>query len=356
MRRHSIRVFGFAFGLVLAAQVAHGQWGGNYPRGYGGYGWGGWGANPQSGYMAGLGAYARGEGVYVLDQARANSINADTMIKWNKALRARQKALREEQQKEDARKEADRRERVTERQIEDGTTLNAVLLQILDFDPAAVRSAASKVRLSPTAFREIPFEWDSEAVTICLDQLTAQSDLPPTLTDPMYTHERDALRAAVTAALKEDERGTVSHAARKRITDAVAAFREKYKANGGGVDEITSPEQDYFNTVAALVPLLNDPSMRKILSELDETKGATVGDLIAFMNAYNLRFGASTSPQQAEFYRTLLPILIGIRDSINTQGAPPSPPDRTGEGLRSAAKGAFRDIGWDQLQAHSRPQ
>ncbi len=63
------------------------------------------------------------------------------MIKWNKALRARQKALGEEQQKEAARQEADRRERVAERRVEDGTTLNGLLAQILDFDPGTARSA-----------------------------------------------------------------------------------------------------------------------------------------------------------------------------------------------------------------------
>lgn len=345
-----------AFGLLLvlsAASVADAQYG-YYPRGYNRYGWGGWGANPQSGYMAGLGAYARGAGVYAVDQAKANSINADTMIKWNKALRARQKALRVEQQKDDARKEADRERKVAERRVEDGSTLNDLLLQVLDFDPSAVKSAGSKVRLSAAAIREIPFEWDSEAITICLDQMTAQGSLPDVLMDPIYTENRDALRSAVSAALKEDAKGTVSDATRKRINDAIAGFRAKYKQNGLGFDEVVSPAQDYFNTMASLVPMLNDPGMRKILAQLEDSKGATVGDLIAFMNAYNLRFGAATSERQIQMYRDLLPILTNLRDSINTDGATPTPPDRSGDNLKSAAKGAFKGMDWDQIEAHRR--
>ena len=356
MRRLPTIVLGLMLGLSLAAPEAGAQWGRNYPRGYGGYGWGGWGADPQSGYMAGLGAYARGAGVYQVDKARADSINADTMIKWNKALRARQKALREEQAKEDAQKEVARQERVTEARLEDGTTLNGVFLQVLDFDPAAVKSAATKVRLTSEAIREIPFEWDSEALTICLDQMTTRGSLPDVLMDPIYTAERDALRAAVEAALKEDAKGAVSGATRKRLSEAIARFRAKYKQNGAGFEEVVSPAQDYFNTMAALVPMLSDPSMKKILNQLEDAKGASVGDLVAFMNAYNLRFGAATTPRQVAIYRDLLPILTGIRDSINTDGPSPTPPDRTGEGLRSAAKGAFKGMGWDQIEAHSRNQ
>ncbi len=58
-----------------------------YPRGYGGWGMSQWGADPAAGYMAGLGSYARGQGTYELEKAKADSINADTMVKWNKALR-----------------------------------------------------------------------------------------------------------------------------------------------------------------------------------------------------------------------------------------------------------------------------
>ncbi len=277
------------------------------------------------------------------------------MIKWNTALRARQKALREEQQKEATRQEGEREVRVAERRVEDGTTLNSLLSQILDFDPGTARSGAAKARLTASAIREIPFEWNSEALTICLDQMTTRGAMPDVLMDPMYTPERDALRAAVDQALKEDRKGNVSEATKKRVTDAIASFRAKYTKNGAGLDELASPALDYFTTLAAIVPMLNDPSMRKILDRLEDDKGATVGDLVAFMNAYNLRFGPATTDRQVAIYRELLPILTSVRDSMNAQGVPTPPaPDRTGEGLRSAAKGAFKGMGWDQIEAHSK--
>ncbi len=99
-------VFVFLTAMVADARA---QWG--YPMGYGGYGMSRWGQDPASGYMAGLGAYARGQGVYQIDQAKADAINADTMLKWNKALRARQAALREEKRKE-AQHQEEARERL----------------------------------------------------------------------------------------------------------------------------------------------------------------------------------------------------------------------------------------------------
>ena len=346
MRRLPTTALGLTLGLLLAT-TADAQYG-NYPSGYGDYGWGGWGADPQSGYMAGLGAYARGAGVYAVDQAKADSINVDTMIKWNTALRA-------EQQKDAAKQEGEREERVAERRIEDGTTLNGLLAQILDFDPGTARSGAAKARLTAAAVREIPFEWNSEALTICLDQMTTRGSMPDVLMDPIYTADRDKLRAVIEEALKEDRKGNVSEASKRRITEAIASFRAKYKKNGAGLDELASPALDYFSTLAAIVPMLNDPSMRKILDRLEDNKGATVGDLVAFMNAYNLRFGPATSARQVAIYRELLPVLTSVRDSMNAGGVPAPPaPDRTGEGLRSAAKGAFKGMGWDQIEAHSK--
>ena len=55
--------------------------------------------------------------------------------------------------------------RVDQMELRDGTTLNNLLAQILDIDPAAVKSGRANAPISASAIREIPFEWDSEAIT-----------------------------------------------------------------------------------------------------------------------------------------------------------------------------------------------
>ena len=354
MHRFASVAIGLPLFLYLLATDASAQWG--YPRGYGGYGMSQWGADPAAGYMAGLGSYARGQGVYQVQKAKADSINVDTMLKWNRALRARQAVLREEKRKKAIQEDAARRARVKEMDLKEGTTLNNLLYEILDSDPAAVKSGRALTALSPGAIREIPFEWDSEAVTTCIDQMTGKESLPSLLMDPQYVDDRNALHAAVAPALDEDAKGTVSLATTKRINEAVASFRSKFMKNSADFDPGNQDCLEYFTTMASLTRLLNDPSMKAFLEKLDENKERTVGQLIGFMNSHNLRFGAATSDRQIEIYARLVPILTAIRDNVKDDTVPPSPPDRSGAGLRSAAKQAFKPMTWSELEAHSRSQ
>jgi hypothetical protein len=354
MRRLLKVAIGLALGMNLFVSTASAQWG--YPRGYGGYGMSQWGADPAAGYMAGLGSYARGQGTYQLEKAKADAINVDTMVKWNKALRARQAALREENRKKAIERDAERKVRVAELDLKDGTTLNNLLYQILDADPTASKSGRARTSLSASAIREIPFEWDSEAVTVCIDQMTARGAIPGPLMDQRFSDERNALHAAVVPALEEDAKGTVSMATCKQINEAVAKFRAKFMKNSADFEAGYQDSLDYFTTMASLTRLLNDPSMKAFLEKLDENKERTVGDLVGFMNSHNLRFGATTSDRQIQIYSRLVPILTAIRDENKLDNANPYPPDTTGEGLRSAAKQAFKPMAWDELDAHARSQ
>ena len=200
-----------------------------FPGGYGEFGMSQWGANPSAGYMAGLGAFARGKGEYLVNKAKADAINVETMAKWNKALRARQHAIREDQQKQAEQRGAAPQERVERLNLRDGTTLNDLLAQILDFDPTALRTGRANAPIGMRAIRDIPFEWDSEAITLCLDQMTGKASLPAPLMAPSFSEDREALHAAVHAALEEDANGTVSMEAIKRINAVVTKFREKFR-------------------------------------------------------------------------------------------------------------------------------
>lgn len=340
--------------LIASSQGARAQM--MYPGGYGGYGLSQWGADPAAGYMAGLGSYARGQGVYEVDKAKADTINLETMLKWNKALRARQKALREEHAKEAAQSAAARDARVARLDVQDGTTLNDLLLQILDSDPGAVKSAHTRTPLSPAAIREIPFEWDSEAITLCVDQMTGSDSLPDLLRGAAYADDRQALRTAVESALHEDAKGNVSPETRKLLVDAIGKFRADFVKNASNLDLGYQDAHDYLTTLASLSRLLNDPSMKAFLSQLDNGRQRTVGDLVAFMNAFNLRFGPATTDRQLGIYRTLVPPLRELRDVAVKSGSPPSTPDRTGEPLKTASKTAFKSMSWAHLEAHARGQ
>ena len=115
-----------------------------------------------------------------------------------------------------------------------------LLSQILDIDPAGVKSGKANAPLSPAAIREIPFEWDSEAVTFCLDEMTGKDALPAPLMAPIYADDRNALHAAIEPAIEEDAKGTVSMATVKRINEAIAKFRTKFMKNAADFDPATT--------------------------------------------------------------------------------------------------------------------
>jgi hypothetical protein len=343
-----------AIGLIALPHPSQAQYG--YPGGYGMYGLGG-GMNiandPSAGYMAGLGAFARGQGVYQVENAKAQAINLETMLKWNKALRARQKELRAEQQKDDARREAERQQRLIRYNLENGTTLNTMLLQILEFDPAVTNASKANAEVSAAVIREIPFEWDTEAITICIDQLTAKDSLPPVLADSRFLEARNAMRSAIEAAIREDAKGSVSAKTAKAASDAVDRFHDQFVKNVQEFSPGYNEASDYFSTLASLVRLLNDPSMKKILADLTDGKPHTIGQVIGFMNAFNIRFGPASSPRQVAIYEQLAPVLASLQASFGAVQAPaPSSTDKAKD-LQAAAKGAFSPLKWDQLQAHA---
>ena len=327
MLRLSTIAIGLSICLNLLASNATAQM--MYPGGYGGYGMSQWGANPSAGYMAGLGSFARGRGAYLLDKAQADAINVETMAKWNKALRARQLALREEKQKEEAKRDAARSRRVEQIDLRDGITLNNLLAQIFDIDPTAVRSGRANAPISMHAIREIPFEWDSEAITLCLDQMTGTGlDAVPRSWPRCTPPSAKPCKRSSSTALEEDAKGTVSMETIKRMNEAIATFRAKFTKNHPtfvpGYDEALN----YFTTMASLSRLLNDPSMKKFLEKLNNNEERTVGNLVAFMDAYNLRFGPATSDRQIQIYQMLVPILTAIRDQVKTVEYVPTEPDR----------------------------
>ena len=210
--------------------------------------------------------------------------------------------------------------------LEDGTTLNRMLMRILNFDPTATRSSRARAADRASAVREIPFEWNTEALTICIDQLTARDALPEPLTNSTFAAERSGLGKAVEAALKEDAKGDVSAATMNHLNTAIAHFRDKFvkvvpKSNPGYEDG-----DDYFSTLASLSRMLHDPSMKKALGELETLREISVGDLVSFMHTYNLRLGRRRPASRSRSTRRLSPAPRGLERRERGPGRPSATP------------------------------
>ena len=338
-------LFGLAL-MVITGGTARSQY--YYPNGYGygGSGFGGWGATPQGGILRGLGAFAEGEGVYNYDTAVADSIEANTAVRlnqylWNSELEARRRYNIQQQARlnmDRARYQAHQsrlRDNPQPSDIDSGAALNVVLDQMTD--PKVVSGSGSALRMAngkvPAAsIREIPFRDETDAITISLDEMTDPKNWPAPLRADSFTPEREAYQKAVDDALAEDkDGGTLKPETVSRVRNAVSDLYRKVDAT---IPKTKQPDHlqamNYLKGLAGLSRMLERPNVDAVLAQLEKVENTSVGNLVAFMHTYNLRFAPATTPKQVAIYRDLYPIMAADRDKVvgkptDSNGDTPAP-------------------------------
>jgi hypothetical protein len=359
MRRSVWLSLGIAIVLAMGAGRAQAQWG--YPGGWGGYGWSNWGQNPSdpnAGFMTALGSFARGRGAYEVDDAKARAINVDTMLKWNKALREYQHSVEAEQAEQDAAKRA-RDSAIAEREsIERGTSLNDVLDQIFEFNPNGSKAYAAQTPISPALLRDIPFESRSEAITFSLDEMTSDEGWPDALEAESLAPERRAVQQAVDDALREDAHGEVSNRTARKVTSTIGALRGKYTKDADQATVEYAEADEFLKTLSSLTRVLRNPHLQKVVAGLENYEKGDLGDLIAFMSSFNLRFGPAVSDRQKSTYRMLYPMLVNVRDEARAPIADRRPPvparAAAGKAFQRAARDTFKGMEWRHIDAQDR--
>jgi hypothetical protein len=325
-----------AFALILVfpalAGESRAQWGyGYYPYGYGGYGWGGWGATAQGDIARGLAYFNMGAGIYNRETAIARSINTDTAMRWNEYVYLSQReATRAYFARRNAEIARDRNaydalvKRIQDNpnasDVESGDALNAALDQLSD---PRIHSSALKMADAPVSastIREIPFRSAAEAATFSLAQLKAASEWPAVLLEPRFAEERADFETLVDEARKDSlDDGQVDPGLLSRLRSVVARLKNKLAARPL---EDTAENQEalkFLKTVTALVRLLEKPEIDQVLAELNRLDKTTIGNLLAFMHTFNLRFAPATTARQRQVYTELYPILDETRDRIRSE-------------------------------------
>ena len=72
----------------------------------------------------------------------------------------------------------------------------------------------------------------------------------------------------------------------------------------------------YLKALHGLVAMLQTPALDLLLAGLDQRPEATLGELLTFMNVFNLRFGMASTPEQKIVYKSLYPKLVDLRNQI----------------------------------------
>jgi hypothetical protein len=92
--------------------------------------------------------------------------------------------------------------------------------------------------------------------------------------------------------------------------------REKVEATvPKGTRQRTEAEK-YLKALFGLTRLLETPAVDVLLAGVEKRPDTTLGDLLAFMSAFNLRFGVANSPRQKEVYREIYPLLVALRNEV----------------------------------------
>ena len=378
-------VLNVALVLVVCSTTARAQYGYGYPRGYGGWGWGGWGGPAQGSIARGMGFFNMGRGMYNLDTAQARSINVNTGMRWNQYIFQSQMAAnqrywrrvkaRQARTNEDLNEIQDRlRNHPETRDITDGDALNILLTTLLN--PAIVDRSLQYIKtpVRPEVIQDIPFEVATEGMTVCLDSLTMDGQWPLALSEEVYRPEREAVRQAILKALKEDEEGKLEPESIDAVQKAIDQLRLKFEKLVPQDKPDYIPARNSLKAMAGITKMLYSPKIEKILAELEDYQGTTLGDLLGFMQAFNLRFAPANSYRQRLIYLKLYPMLseqangsLGSLAGGGGQGAANQAGgavenlgnkavastenlgSKAVEGLKSAATDLFKDMGWEHL-------
>ncbi len=323
-----------ALTLGLAGSPAEAQF-------YGGGYWGGGmgvGSTPQGSMAAGAGMYAMGAGRYNVETAQANAINSSTAMMWNQYMyNSRVEAARIFHIKEaklDAKQKGnysaiqDRlRKNPTSVDIANGSALN-VVLNDLD-DPKLYKNSVyygAKTKLGGELIRDIPFAYASEGISASVHQLT-QAGAPKVLQRDEFGPDRASLKAIAAELRKEgEELGEHKPETIKKAKDQIMATKAKVESIYPQNSQERRDAMKYIKALYGLASMLETPAVNVLLAGVDKRPDANLGELIEFMTAYNLRFGAATSPRQQAVYRQLYTSLTKLRDEvIPAPGSAPPP-------------------------------
>lgn len=317
-----------ALTVVLAASVGQAQAQIGYYGGYGGYGWGGWGGEtPQGSIARGLGFYNIGAGIYNKETAIADSINADTVMRWNQYVwLGQQEANKREYIRRARREQRDAAtgdaiykrllESPSATDISNGDALNVILDQVTD---PRIHSSALRLATQPiesAVVGDIPFQNASEGITLSLNQLTAQEGWPPALQGEVFAEDRAAYHQAIADALKEDEEGEISPATLAKVRLIASRIRTKYEVNRPKDPKEMVEGENFVKALTGMARMLENPQTEKVMAELKKVDKTTLGNLLAFMHTYNLRFGPAKTPAQRSVYQSLYPLMAAQRDTL----------------------------------------
>jgi hypothetical protein len=288
--------------------------------------------------LRGAGIAAAGMGLYNQRTAIANSINLDTMIRWNEYMAAvaneqrreyvERRMYLSERNKEMNDKIEDRIKNHPEaRDVLSGDALTAAMNELVDPKISESSFRYAEVPLSADMVRRIPFRLGERGENFSMHRLTVKGKgkWPVAFQDKRFATELKEFEKAVDEALEEAIEGKSQMSKIARIQRAVEELAQK-------LDREIDPDTDRraLNEAALQLKSLRTTArqfetqgVQQALGEIDKYSGTTVNDLRIFMRKYNLTFGRAETPEERKLYPELYEALQIQREKMAGGGKAP---------------------------------
>ena len=211
-----------------------------------------------------------------------------------------------------------------------GSALNVALDEIDNPRVYVKALQAAKVKVGGDKIRVIPFQYAAAGITMSFHQL-ATGTLPASLRTADFEADREALRTLDQKLVQQIEDDKEPDPA--TVQKLLAAI---YSAHDKAVKILPQNSLDYkqairyLNALHGLVAMLKAPKLDDFLDGVEKRSEATLGELLSFMTAFNLRFGPATTPQQREAYTFLYPRLVELRNQVSPSVAAVTMPSSSG--------------------------
>jgi hypothetical protein len=269
--------------------------------------------------------------MFFLSRPVADAIDASTIMTWNEYYQA----IIDEQNRRYRARKSQRLRLYNQRQqriLEDPGEIDLMLGDA----PNALLSQLANPRIGPSSLRRygesipgetiqrISFHFGTGESPISLGRLTVRDGWPLALRGAAFERERRAYQDAVEIVLELSRQGKLTPEKFRDLQRAVEALRRKLQAINPTLQrEDFALARSFLDNLADAVEPLRDPVVEKVLAGIDSYSGTTVGDLVIFMQRYNLRFAPATTPEERESYHALYAAMQRLRDVVGPVAAGP---------------------------------
>lgn len=283
------------------------------------------GSTPAGDYLRGVGVAAWGEGLYNLNTAQANQINAQTFMMLNEYIWTSYK----NEMKENAEYRAGMRARNAENykkiqeRIHDhpdahdemtGDALNSVLRDLVAPSISDSASQYAKVQLPVDFIRRIPFKLGEKGEKFSMGRLSLKGKLVVAFQDPAFKPYVDDYQRKVDHALELAMDKRMNDQAIRDIEKAFDDLETKFQHTSHLLDPRHQREyseaKEQLDKMRGAARLFMTEQLQPVFQEIENYAGTTVDELRLFMRRHNLSFAPAETSQERELFPQLYEALV----------------------------------------------